>query len=62
MKQLANDHSKMAEVQKEKLNNFYSSEMGKKIIKKQPVLSEVNSTVSEGCSRDLYETTISLLK
>lgn len=36
--------------------------MGKKIIKKQLVLSGVISAVSEGSSRDLYETTISLLK
>lgn len=61
-KQLINDRSIMTEVQKEKLNSFYNSEIGKKIIKKQQVLSEAISAVSEGWSRDLYETAVSLLK
>lgn len=61
-KQLTNDRSKMTEVQKEKLNSFYNSEIGKKIIKKQTVLTAAISTVSEGWSRDLYETAVSLLK
>lgn len=60
--QLIGDRSKMTETQKEELNTFYNSELGKKIIAKQPVLSEAIGAVSENWSRDLYETAVSLLK
>jgi len=61
-KQLTDDPSKMTALQKEELNRFYNSELGKKIIEKQPVLREAISTVSESWSKDLYETAVSLLK
>ena len=61
-KQLTNDRSQMTELQKRELNSFYNSEVGKKIIEKQPILSTAISAVSEGWSRDLYETAMSLLK
>jgi len=61
-KQLITDRSKMNPAQKEKLNTFYNSEVGKKIIEKQPILGAEISKASEGWSRDLYETALSLLK
>ncbi len=61
-KQLLNDRSKMNTAQKEELNTFYNSEVGKKIIEKQPVLGAEISKASESWSRDLYETALSLLK
>ncbi len=61
-KQLVADRSKMNPAQKEKLNTFYNSEIGKKIIEKQPILGTEISKVSEGWSRELYETALSLLK
>ena len=60
--QLLGDRSKMTAVQKETLNTFYNSVLGKKIIEKQPVLTQAIAAVSENWSRDLYETAISLLK
>jgi hypothetical protein len=60
--QLTTDRSQMTSAQKEELNVFYNSELGKKIIEKQPVLAKAISTLSENWSRDLYETAISLLK
>lgn len=60
--QLTADRSKMTPAQKEELNTFYNSDLGKKIIEKQPVLTKAISTASEGWSRDLYETALSLLK
>lgn len=61
-KQLTSDRSLMTAEQKEGLNNFYNSELGKKIINKQPVLAQEVSAASESWSRDLYETALSLLK
>ncbi len=61
-KQLTADRSQMTAVQKEELNTFYNSELGKKIIGKQAVLAKAVSAVSESWSRDLYETALSLLK
>lgn len=61
-KQLTNDRSQMTSIQKEELNIFYGSELGKKIIEKQPALTLAISAVSESWSRDLYETAVSLLK
>lgn len=61
-KQLITDRSKMNLAQKEKLNTFYNSEVGKKIIEKQPILGSEISKASESWSRDLYETALSLLK
>ncbi|RKR12459.1 hypothetical protein CLV91_2590 [Maribacter vaceletii] len=61
-KQLLTDRSKMNPAQKEKLNTFYNSEVGKKIIEKQSILGTEISKASEGWSRDLYETALSLLK
>ena len=60
--QLTNDRSKMTAIQKDELNNFYGTELGKKIIEKQPVLTQAISVVSESWSRDLYETAVSLLR
>lgn len=61
-KQLTTDRSLMTNVQKEELNTFYNSDLGKKIIGKQAVLAKAVSGVSESWSRDLYETALSLLK
>ncbi len=61
-KQLLADRSKMNAAQKEKWKTFYNSEVGKKIIEKQAVLGAEISKASEGWSRDLYETALSLLK
>lgn len=61
-KQLTSDRSQMTDAQKEELNEFYNSELGKKIIEKQPVLTQSVSAASESWSRDLYETAVSLLK
>jgi len=61
-KQLIADRTKLTENQKKELNDFYASEVGKKIIEKQPILTEAIAKVSEGWSRDLYETAMSLLK
>ena len=61
-KQLIGDRSKMTDVQKEELNSFYGTVVGRKIIEKQPVLTQAISVVSESWSRDLYETAVSLLK
>jgi len=61
-RQLTKDRSKMTPRQKEELNAFYNSELGKKIMSKQATLSKAVSAVSESWSRDLYETAVSLLK
>lgn len=61
-KQLIADRTKLTETQKQELNAFYNSEVGKKIVEKQPILTEAIGKVSEGWSRDLYETAMSLLK
>lgn len=61
-KQLINDRSQMTETQKAELNSFYNTEVGQKIIEKQPVLTQEISKASENWSRDLYETALSLLK
>lgn len=61
-KQLTQDGSQMTALQKEELNTFYNSVLGKKIIAKQPVLTQSIAETSERWSRDLYETAISLLK
>lgn len=61
-KQLTADRSQMNAVQKEEMNSFYNSELGKKIIEKQPLLTTAISVASESWSRDLYETAMSLLK
>jgi len=61
-KQLLQDRSQMTSVQKEELNTYYNSVLGKKVIAKQNVLSEEISKVSEHWSRLLYETAVSLLK
>ena len=61
-RQLAANRSKMTEGQKTELNTFYNSELGKRIIEKQPILTQEIGVVSEGWSRDLYETAVSLLK
>ena len=60
-KLLIKDRSKMTESQKEELNVFYNSAVGQKIIGKQEILSKEISKVSENWSRDLYETSLSLL-
>ncbi len=61
-KQLANDPTKMNATQKTTLNKFYTSEIGEKILQKQPILTKEISKASENWSRDLYETAVSLLK
>jgi hypothetical protein len=60
-KLLIKDRSKMTESHKEELNAFYNSAVGQKIISKKEVLSIEISKVSESWSRDLYETSMSLL-
>lgn len=61
-KQLTADRTQMTAEQKEELNTFYSSDIGKKIIEKQAVLAKEVSAASENWSRDLYETALSHLK
>lgn len=61
-KQLINDRSKMTDAQKEELDTFYNSEVGAIIIEKQTILTQEIGKISEGWSRDLYETALSLLK
>lgn len=61
-RQLATDRSKMNEAQKAELNTYYNSTLGKKVIDKQPILTQEIGLVSENWSRDLYETAVSLLK
>ncbi len=61
-KQLIADRSQMTEGQKEEFNNFYNTELGKKIMGKQAILSKSIAAVSESWSRDLYETALSLVK
>ena len=61
-KQLTADRSQMTTEQKDELNAFYNSVLGKKIIEKQAVLAKEVSSASEIWSRDLYETALSLLK
>ncbi|WP_077406669.1 DUF2059 domain-containing protein [Cellulophaga omnivescoria] len=61
-KQMLADRTKMTEEQKQELNAYYNSEVGKKIISKQQVLSKEIGAASEAWSRDLYETAMSLLK
>lgn len=60
--QLVKDRSEMTEEQKGAFNSFYNSDLGKKIIQKQSILTKEIAIVSEGWSRDLYETAVSLLK
>ncbi|MBT8298880.1 MAG: DUF2059 domain-containing protein [Maribacter sp.] len=59
--QLINDRSKLTEAHKEELSTFYNSTTGQKIVSKQEVLSNEISMASEGWTRDLYETSFSLL-
>lgn len=61
-KQLTADRTQMTAEQKEELNAFHNSDLGKKIIEKQPILAKEVSAASERWSRDLYETALSLLK
>ncbi|QXP54011.1 DUF2059 domain-containing protein [Cellulophaga sp. HaHa_2_95] len=61
-KQLVADGEKLTEDQKKEVNDFYGSETGKIIVEKQPVLAAEIGKVSEGWSRDLYETALSMLK
>ena len=61
-RQLVTDRSKMTEVQIAALNSFYQSDLGKKIISRLETLTQEIGVVSEGWSRDLYETAMSLLK
>tara|TARA_R110000868_G_scaffold358744_1_gene620460 strand:+ start:595 stop:1110 length:516 start_codon:yes stop_codon:yes gene_type:complete len=61
-KQLVADGSKLSEAQKQQVNEFYASATGKKIMEKQPILAAEIGKVSEGWSRDLYETALSMLK
>ena len=61
-RQLAMDRSKMTDEQKVELNSYYNSTLGKKVIDKQPILTQEIGLVSENWSRDLYETAVSLLK
>jgi hypothetical protein len=56
------DRSKMTDEQKVELNSYYNSTLGKKVIDKQPILTQEIGLVSENWSRDLYETAVSLLK
>ncbi|MBU2997016.1 DUF2059 domain-containing protein [Cellulophaga baltica] len=61
-KQLTSDPTKMTIEQKTALNKFYASDEGKLILEKQPLLAKEVSKASEGWSRNLYETAVSLLK
>ncbi len=60
--QLVSDGSKMTEAQKLEVNSFYNSVLGRKIIEKQPMLTQEIGIISENWSRELYETAVSLLK
>ena len=60
-KQLVADGSKLSEAQKQRVNEFYASVTGKKIMEKQPILAAEIGKVSEGWSRDLYETALRML-
>jgi hypothetical protein len=60
-KQLVADGEKLSEKQKEEVNDFYGSVTGKTIVEKQPILATEIGEVSEGWSRDLYETALSML-
>lgn len=60
--QLLRDRTQMTEKQRQALNDFYGSTVGEKIIEKQPVLTKEISEISEGWSRDLYQTALSLVK
>jgi len=59
--QLIKDRSKMTEAHKEELNTFYNSTTGQKIISKQEILTKEIGMASDSWSRDLYETSLSLL-
>ncbi len=61
-KQLVTDRSKMNEEQKEALNTFFNSVLGKKIIEKQPALTSEIGKISEDWSHELYQIAVSLLK
>lgn len=61
-KQMLKDRSKMTDEQKARLNAYYNSDIGKKIISKQQVLGQEIAKASEEWSRDLYETAVSLVK
>mgnify|MGYP003638561016 FL=1 len=61
-KQLVTGSAQMTENQKKEVNDFYATTVGKKIMEKQPILASEISKVSEGWSRDLYETALSMLK
>ncbi|WP_158974173.1 DUF2059 domain-containing protein [Cellulophaga sp. L1A9] len=61
-KQLVADGAKLTEAQKKEVNDFYGTETGKTIMEKQPILATEIAKVSEGWSRDLYETALSMLK
>lgn len=52
----------MTEDQKQELNTYYNSEVDKKIIPKQQVLGNEIGAASEDWNKDLYKTTMSLLK
>ncbi len=60
-RQLVADRSKLTEIQKRELNSFYNTEVGAKIIAKQPILTKEVGQVSEDWSHELYETAVSLL-
>ena len=60
-KLLIKNRSKMTESHIKELNAIYNSAVGQKIISKKEVLSIEISKVAESWSRDLCETSISLL-
>ncbi|EAR02062.1 DUF2059 domain-containing protein [Maribacter sp. HTCC2170] len=59
---LIKDRTKMTETHKSELKVFYISEIGKKINAKQEILSQEVSKVSEVWSRNLYMSSLNLLK
>ncbi|MRI02267.1 DUF2059 domain-containing protein [Kriegella sp. EG-1] len=61
-KQLMLDRSKMSDMQKQELNSYYNTAVGRKIVEKQQLLAAEIAIASENWSRDLYETAVSLLK
>ncbi len=61
-RQLISDRSQMTPAQKEELNAYYNTTLGKKVISKQTELSQEISKVSEDWSRQLYEVAVGLLK
>jgi len=61
-RQMLKDRTQMSDTQKSKLNSYYNTEVGRKIIGKQDILSGAIGTASENWSRNLYETAVSLLK